>query len=1785
MDLSKLDLSTVTLEPPRPKETNGLATMDLSKIDLSKVPGLGPTPGSGFLETNPFGTRGPVAHAYKGLVSSVTSPLTLLGTPVGWINPRAGETVKNFLHVIPKTEEAETLPERVAEAGGGLLGMAVPLAPLKYLKWVSKLPKLAQVGIVGALWGISEDSGMPAGSAEDLQARIDNAKTSAAMFSVLHGAGVGIEAIMKKVPGIAETLSKLTPERAKQVTSLVRSGVLGAGLGATEPAETPEERLANIAVGGLSFPLAELPYMKRIGLGGLREDSLSRYRKWATKSEAWTPEDKNYITRLKKSETRADPFAHIDRVSMQDLLAKAKEFKANSETPVPEGKVEELTQAFGQEIGPRLEDVLRRTSSDRRSKYLRRWNAPSPVPDVRQRAIESYERAMGKGTFGLLSKDAQTAILGDLAWNPNELHNTLKAQINVGKRTLADEDFRKVFEDQRGHRVADMRDMSVEQLAYYVLDNKDLFPGGVNDLRLYRNGKPLLPSNPDVMSFRSAVGGELKKLRENKVPEFPRKVEKLEEEAARKEAAPKPKLEKTEKEIVGDIIKSLKTPDDYQRDLLGMLPTDIQAPFATKHGAWLREKANILAKDPAKFNEIGKEVLSRASDLEVEKPKNLAPAKVEKPFKADLPKEELDAFNRYRTIEKMKNPLLADKDIYDEWMKIRSAQKPWHEAVKARVEAISDITGKQKTAKTKLSTLSDEQYRAKYEKTDGPIGILLKEGYEPSEIQRMSSAKRQELVRDLENKLSREEEEALAREMNEEPVSVDTAIAKDAQDRMENTKNSTPREIGHDTGYEIENIPRGRDLGEILEEKARREATYEKKRLAYYVAKDMAKMKGRITPEKKQLINTILNSDLERLPEDARSQIEKTANKIISDLIDTKIPTREIRIRDLSEEYRKTENKPVRFMYDGVPFTYYEETTGGVTRRWLYNDMEVEIPANKLDMPIKIQGELNDPATTFSGTIGRFRKFSNNDAIREEFNFIEKEDNPAVKEFMAASLALKTQPFSWLNSLTRWAAKRLPGLSESASIGRQKPEVIERLSIPLEGINNYANYKMTGITDYLHGVLEREGFTTEASHKLIGRVFLSTYVPDHKNPYRWMMARDMDPQTRDFVKLFEKEHPRVFKEILCWKANLDKATLDWIGSTGRDFDVWKEKIQKGYLPFDATKSEEEVVNGIQKRYGISTEGAKARWERMKESKTIEEFDENARREGLIPDWDVASLIGKRMADGLKRLQLVEIIKDLKGWKSPEGKYNMFEVPRPNVTSQNLRDAGYVEAGKSIRWLNYVLPTGAEIEAYVHPDIAREFKYLYDGGRYGNFSRAYKKFQGTVKNLILWHPLFVAGDVTGPVSSILGLPEFARILKRSTTLQTFFGKEEMPFVADEPTRARFMKAGLVFGKEQIYKALDFKMREAGSWFKEKESKKSLLDMTKDLSQEHFGINKWMWSLVDNYNLAMAIKLSERFEKMGFSRDLSDKWASQIANDAIQNLPTRIWSRDTSKLMGFMLLAKSYTTATLRVATGAFPFLEKIPWRPLHHEVTSPIARKEMTKIYQGMLVKQALGMILTSNLLQLAFTGSLSIDNEEGHKFDIKTPLTRPDGTPIYINVPFFRQFESLIKAMPEFLGVGPLKGETSTTRWFTAKMDPVTRELRSILSNYDDKTHQEIVEKGAPPIDHLTERLIHIASNLQPVPVGRWSTPAEKALSLTGLRVTLGYPGGGEARRLQEGIQAKEWQRTKLQRRLRGIEPGSEEAIDLILSENKAQALRNYFLRTRQPLLYKKLRAKSMRVF
>lgn len=1744
VDLSKIDLTNLAPELPQPESppANDLATMDLTKLDLSKLAEFQPTPGHDFLEGNPFGTKGALAHMYSGFVSSATSPLSLAGTPIGWINPRAGETVKNFLHVIPKVDKPETMPEKIAQTGGDLLGMAVPMAPLKYLKWAQKLPALAQAGIVGALWGISEDSGMPAGSPEDIQARIDNAKQSAVMFAGLHGAGVGLEAILKKVPGIADALSSLTPEHAKQVTSLFKSGVLGAGLGATQPADTDSDRLANMLVGGLSFPLAELPYMKAVGLEGLREDTANNRTAWLSNPNAWTDQDKGYMAWLGNNETKLDPFAHIDRVSSDNLLDKAKEFKANSEIASPEGQPEELTQKFGQDINPNLQDLLRQNSSDRRSKYLRRWNAPSEAPDVRQAAIDSYERAMGKGTFGLLSKDAQDALLSNLAWDPNQLHNTLKAQINVGKRELTDNDFRKVFEDQRGYRVADMRDMSQSQLAYYVLDNKDLFPNGVNDLKLYRNGRPLPGSDADVMSFRNAVGGELKKLRENKVEEYPHPQEK--EEA--------PAIEKTpavsEKDITDKIIEKMGN-DLSDNRLKVKIMGEEDSPVLTDY---------IGSKEGSAYLE-GLTAQVKDKKLTLDEAKKLFSDKVS-------PKPQKLTGEAYKTaLDKMKEQI---KDIID------ARRMATLGTGKSGVE----VTEK----KPRFSSLTDAQYRAKYQNTEGPIGSLLKMGYEPSEIQRMGAAQRNEILKQSENKLTPDEEATLRSKIGEDNVSVDTAIAKEAQNNAEAARNSIPQEIGHDTGYQIEPT-RGKDLGEILEEKAAREDRVEKETLAAYVAHDMMRMKKKFTPEQKMAIDAILNSPRENIKESDQELLDKTTNKIVGDLVDKKVQSRQILLSDLAAEYEKT-GTPVRFWYDGVPFTYHEETVDGITRRWLYDDMETEIPANRLNTPITIQGELNDPTTTLSGTIGRFRKFSNNDAIREELNFIEKEKNPAVQEYMRASLALKTQAFSWQN-LKEWAARRFPNLAQSMSIGKQKPEVIERLSQPLDGLNRYSDYKMMGIQNYLHEVLQRAGFTTEESHKVLGNIFLKTYVPDPNDPYKWMMAKGTTPEDKVFVKLFQSEHPEAFQEALYWKAKMDKATLDWVGSSGRDFDVWKEKMQNGYLPFDATKSEDEVIKGLSRRYGISTDGAKARWERMKESKTIDEFDEKARENGLVPDWDIASLVSKRMGDGLRRLGLVEIIKDLRGMKSPDGKYNMFETPRPGVTSQDLRDAGYIEAGKHIRWLNYVLPSGAEIEAFVHPDIAKEFKYLYEGGQYGNFTQNYRKFQGAVKNVILWHPLFVLSHISGPVGSVLGLPEFARVLKESTNLRTFFGKEEVPFIADEATRARFMKAGLVIGKEDVYKALDFKMREAGSWFKDQESKKSLLDVAKDLGQDHFGINRWMWSLVDNYNMAMAMKLSERFQKMGFSQDVSDKWASHVANDAIQNLPSRLWSRDTSKLMGLLLLAKSYTTATFRVASGALPFLEKIPWRPLHHEVSNPIARAEMAKVYQGIMLKQAVGLVLASNLIQLGWSHSLAIDNEEGHKFDIKTPFTKPDGTPIYVNVPFFRSFDSLIKAMPEFMGVGPLKEEMDTAHWFQAKMDPVTREIMEILSNYDNKMHQEIVTNGAPPVDQLVSRLTHIASGITPLPIGRWSTPAEKALSLTGASVMPGYPGGDEGRRLQEGMDLKQWNRMMVQRGLKGIEPGSPEAVDLIVSQDKAQALKSYFIKTTNPLLYKKLRAKSMRVF
>jgi len=319
-------------------------------------------------------------------------------------------------------------------------------------------------------------------------------------------------------------------------------------------------------------------------------------------------------------------------------------------------------------------------------------------------------------------------------------------------------------------------------------------------------------------------------------------------------------------------------------------------------------------------------------------------------------------------------------------------------------------------------------------------------------------------------------------------------------------------------------------------------------------------------------------------------------------------------------------------------------------------------------------------------------------------------------------------------------------------------------------------------------------------------------------------------------------------------------------------------------------------------------------------------------------------------------------------------------------------------------------------------------------------------------------------------------------------------------------------------------------------------------------EHAGTNNWVWSFVDLMGDAVWLEMSNRFEKKGYDQKTSDKLSSIITNDLMGNLPQRIWSRDTGALMGMLLFAKSYTTAQLRLITGALPIVEKFSPRMLRHEVINPKMRDEVAKTYQEIVVKQVVGMMLASNLVNLALSGHFSFENDEGHRTDIELPWKAGSGDKLYYNMPLGRQFEQLIKLMPEFVGKAlGIHHETSTYKWFVNKLDPVIKETMQQVMNYDPIANEQISWPGASNVDNIMNRMGHsLSASALPIEFkqGRFKTPGEYLLPMVaGGRVSPGK--SGLLVKVQEAEQKKRWEQEKLKRSFEGLNPKSPEAQNI----------------------------------
>jgi len=182
-----------------------------------------------ILETLPFGMdpASMPAQAYRGYVEGLT----------------AG-------NIKPWVEQPDQTAEKVIHEGFKLAGLGTNIAAVT--------AAVRNPTVAGFLYGAMGETGYDAGSAEDIATRIGQGADTAMWFAIFGGLGKAVTPkTMKAFDAI--TGSKIMDPNVRGVLAhAISNMVIGSGFGAMDPAESLDERLRNMAVGGLGFTLGGL---------------------------------------------------------------------------------------------------------------------------------------------------------------------------------------------------------------------------------------------------------------------------------------------------------------------------------------------------------------------------------------------------------------------------------------------------------------------------------------------------------------------------------------------------------------------------------------------------------------------------------------------------------------------------------------------------------------------------------------------------------------------------------------------------------------------------------------------------------------------------------------------------------------------------------------------------------------------------------------------------------------------------------------------------------------------------------------------------------------------------------------------------------------------------------------------------------------------------------------------------------------------------------------------------------------------------------------------------------------------------------------------------------------------------------------------------------------------------------------------------------------------------------------------------------------------------------------
>lgn len=187
-------------------------------------------------------------------------------------------------------------------------------------------------------------------------------------------------------------------------------------------------------------------------------------------------------------------------------------------------------------------------------------------------------------------------------------------------------------------------------------------------------------------------------------------------------------------------------------------------------------------------------------------------------------------------------------------------------------------------------------------------------------------------------------------------------------------------------------------------------------------------------------------------------------------------------------------------------------------------------------------------------------------------------------------------------------------------------------------------------------------------------------------------------------------------------------------------------------------------------------------------------------------------------------------------------------------------------------------------------------------------------------------------------------------------------------------------------------------------------------------------------------------------------LPPKLAASFTNDLLGTLPKRYFTNFEWGVATSFFLARNWTISNLRLLTGAIgPMANIIPIKALTRKDMSPADMKLLAPHYIRHLIKGMFGLIMLTNLVNKLLTGKWALENEPGHKMDIKMGNAKDNkGRDIYVVMP-------LLRYMRDYLGWA-----TQPRRTLWNKMEPVAKTSLELLINHSMWQNRKIMHPESP---------------------------------------------------------------------------------------------------------------------